>query len=334
MPFYEEHPAPHEHHFSPYDKSPVLSRFRSLSIKDLIGFRSFKAPSIGYYVMMREHDSSSSRTLSGRTRQVFPSTAPLSAVFAKYIQEEVFTHSISALLHFRFLAFLFFFPSFSFEDRFGVYDASGGSEPRLCSYFQARKNPGRCFISDRISRRNLEQVTARICTRLPPSCSHLPSCPHVPRPQPSSSSPAPSTPRRVARSALLFAKCLRSGRSCRLPARRRGPFAEIDEVAEVYPNPFFHGEHLRESSIYQRSPRSNHSRRARLPDISYALSVVVMDGISGRSLGVDHYTNVGDGFMDRPKVIPIGMHLTPSRLYWHFMGDSREQMVDGDITDL
>lgn len=90
----------------------------------------------------------------------------------------------------------------------------------------------------------------------------------------------------------------------------------------MYPNPFFHGERLRESSIYQRTPRSNLSRRARLPDISYALSVVVMDGISGHSLalGVDHYTDVGDGFMDRPKVVPIGMHLIPVETLLTFYG--------------
>lgn len=74
--------------------------------------------------MTREHDFSSSRTLPGAKR--VKSSRPLlrflrSAVFTKYIQEEVFTHSISALLHFRFSPFFF---SSSSEDHFGVYDAS------------------------------------------------------------------------------------------------------------------------------------------------------------------------------------------------------------------
>lgn len=38
-----------------------------------------------------------------------------------------------------------------------------------------------------------------------------------------------------------------------------------------------------------------------------------MDDISGRSLalGVDHYIDVGDGFVERhgPKVVPLGVHL-------------------------
>lgn len=82
------------------------------------------------------------------------------------------------------------------------------ASPRRCSYFQARKNPGRCFISDRISHRNFERVTARTRSRLP-SLIHLSSCPPMYRVfrslRHARSSPPPSP-----RTTLLFAKCLRT----------------------------------------------------------------------------------------------------------------------------
>lgn len=162
---------------------------------------------------MREHDFSHRREFSRAERVKF--SRPLlrflrSAVFVKYIQEEVFTHSICTFASFPSSS------SFLFRSKTVLVCTTRAEEASFCSYFQARKKPGRCFISDRISRRNLEQATGTYSLSITFPRVHLPSCPHALRLQFASSRV------RLLRAVYCSLKCLRNGRSCRLPARRRG----------------------------------------------------------------------------------------------------------------
>lgn len=157
---------------------------------------------------------------------------------------------------------------FSFRLKTVLVSMTRRKRSRSCSHFRAetRKNSRRCFISDRISRRNLEQVTARTCSRLSPSYT----CPRVPTYHVFSSLRHALASSVVLDPSLLFAKCLRTvaAVASRRLQDRCGPSAEIDDVAKCIRNASSTSMRIRSanvSSIYQRtrSPRSNLSRRVR-----------------------------------------------------------------------